>query len=121
METVWKVLENIPLVTILGALIASIIGMFKWLDQRKREQEDKRFQAFHKMVLLASGVDEQGKTVKITQVVAAVYQLQKYRQYAFAAIPILEFMKAEYGSMSDLGSRRDLVLNAIEETINKLS
>ncbi len=86
-----EALKYLPLitvcVTVLGASISFLIGLLKWIDQRKIEQEQRQCDAFHRMVCIASGVDETGRTIKMVQQVAAIYQLQAYKQYAFAAVP----------------------------------
>ncbi len=60
-----EILEYVSLITLCGAAISFVVGLIKWIDQRNREQEQKQYEAFHKMVCIASGVDESGKTVKM--------------------------------------------------------
>jgi hypothetical protein len=55
MEEVLKYLLQIALS---GAAFSFVIGLIKWIDQRNRDQEEKQYQSFHKMVCLASGTDE---------------------------------------------------------------
>ena len=52
------------------------------------------------------------------QQLAAIYQLQRYKQYAFASVPVLEHLLKEMKEESD---PRVADLNkAIDETIQKL-
>ena len=74
-----KLLEYTSLITLCGVAISFMIGLIKWIDQRNREQEQRHYEALHKMVLIASGVDESGKTVKMVQQIAAIYQLQEFK------------------------------------------
>ena len=113
------IVQYLSLFTLGGAAISFSVGLFKWIDQRNREQEQKRYEAFHKMVCLASGVDESGRTIKMVQQIAAIYQLQAYKQYAFASIPVLELMQFEYSSQND--ERAGFMENALSQTINVLS
>ena len=100
-----EALKYLPLVTVcitvLGASISFLIGLLKWIDQRKTEQEQRQYEAFHRMVCIASGVDETGRTIKMVQQVAAIYQLQAYKQYAFASVPVLQQMRFEFGMLGD--------------------
>ena len=111
--------KYISLITLCGAAISFVVGFVKWIDQRNREQEQKQYAAFHRMVCIASGVDEAGKTIKMVQQIAAIYQLQAYRQYSFAAIPVLELMQFELIKAKD--ERSSHMEKALRETIEVLS
>jgi hypothetical protein len=93
--------------------------LWKWIDQRNREQEQKRFEAFHGMVCLASGVDQTGRVVKMAQQIAAIYQLQAYKQYAYASVPVLELLLYEIDSAND--TRVPHLQKALKETVALLS
>jgi len=114
-----ETLKYVSLVTICGTAISFVVGLFKWIDQRNREQEQKRYEAFHRMVCITSGVDDTGKTVKMVQQIAAIYKLQAYKQYAFASIPVLELMQFEYGTQKD--PRSNHMETALRKTIEVLS
>lgn len=116
METI---LKYISLITLSGAAISFIVGLIKWIDQRNREEEQKQSEAFHKMVCLASGVDESGNSIRVVQQIAAIYQLQIYKKYSFASIPVLEQMKLEYTALQDERSKSLIV--ALDKTIAVLS
>ena len=102
--------------TLCGTAIAFIVGLFKWIDQRKREQDQKHYEAFHRMVCLASGTDENGRTVKWPQQLAAIYQLQAYKKYAFASVPVLKAMQSD---TSNVGAEH--LREALATTIAALS
>jgi len=114
-----EVLKYISLITISGAAISFIIGLMKWIDQRNREIEQKQYEAFHKMVCIASGVDEDGRTVKMAQQLAAIYQLQAYQKYSFASLPVLGHLQAELNEMKD--ERTNSLILALGKTIEVLS
>ena len=114
-----EILKYVSVITLCGTAISFIIGLVKWIDQRNREQEQKQYEAFHKMVCIASGVDESGKKVKMVQQIAAIYQLQAYKQYAFASIPVLELMQFEYSKAKD--ERSEYMEKALNKTIAALS
>ncbi|TOD60078.1 hypothetical protein [Vibrio parahaemolyticus] len=115
-----ELLKYASLITLCGAAISFVIGLIKWIDQRNREQKQKQkqYEALHKMVLLASGVDESGQTIKMVQQIAAIYQLQSYKDFAFASVPVLELMLFEHGNQSD--PRSDHLIKAIKSSIHAL-
>ena len=115
MEEILKYLSQIALS---GAAFSFVIGLIKWIDQRRRDQEEKQYQSFHKMVCLASGTDESGRTIKMAQQVAAIYQLQRYKQYAFASIPVLELLLDELKQTQGTGLEH--LKKAMDETLAKL-
>lgn len=118
-----EALKYLPLVTVcvtvIGASTTFLIGLLKWIAQRKTEQEQRQYEAFHRMVCIASGVDETGRTIKMAQQVAAIYQLQAYKQYAFAAIPVLHQLRSELGAPTD--PRTGYIETALSKTIEVLS
>ncbi len=114
-----EILKYVSLITLCGAAISFVIGLIKWIDQRNREQEQKQYEAFHKMVCIAAGIDEDGKTVKMVQQIAAIYQLQTYKKYAFASIPVLKLMQFEYSKAKD--ERSNHMEMALSKTIEELS
>ena len=113
-----ELIKYLSLITLCGTGISFIIGLLKWIDQRNREQEQKHFEAFHKMICIASGVDESGKTVKMVQQVAAIYQLRASTKYAYASIPVLQLMEVEQYNRQD--PRIEHLSMAITKTIDHL-
>ena len=114
-----EILKYVSLITLSGTAISFMVGLIKWIDQRNREQEQKTFEAFHQMVCRASGRNENGQIISMLQQVAAIYQLQKYKQYAFASLPVLDLMKFENNNQ-EKDKRSDHLVKAIEETITVL-
>ena len=70
------------------------------------------------MVCIASGVNQEGNTVTISQQIAAIYQLQAYKQYSFASIPVLQLMQFDFEKNSD--ERSKFMEKALSETLNVL-
>lgn len=112
-----EISKYIPLLVYLGSAIVFLFGFFQWLDQRKRELEERNFNAFHKMICLASGATEEGKSVMLAQQIAAVYQLQRYKEYKYATVPILENLRENFSDRGD----EDALIKAINKTIKALS
>ena len=114
-----EILKYVSLITLSGTAISFVVGLVKWIDQRNREQEQKTFEAFHQMVCRASGKNENGQIISMLQQIAAIYQLQKYKQYAFASLPVLELMKFENDNQ-EKDIRQNHLDKAIDETITVL-
>jgi len=118
-----EILKYASLLALSGTAISFIVGLIKWIDQRNREQEQKTFEAFHKMVCRASGSDENKQTISMAEQIASIYQLQKYKQYAFASLPVMELLKFEFDKMVDKkpDDRSAHLKKAIDSTIGVLS
>jgi hypothetical protein len=114
-----EILKYASLIALLGTAISFIVGFVKWLDQRNREQDQKQHEVFFKMICLASGKNEAGQVIAMNQQIAAIYQLQNYPKYAFAAIPILELMKFEFGEKNP-DPRSNFMLQALDSTAKAL-
>ncbi|MCF6347554.1 MAG: hypothetical protein L3J20_04540 [Flavobacteriaceae bacterium] len=114
--------EILKYLAIIGATISFIIGLFKWIDQRNREIESRLYKTFHQTICRASGKDENGKGISMLQQIGSIYQLQKFKQYAFASIPVLELMKFEFKELqiNKNDHRYPYLMKAIEETITQL-
>ena len=116
-----ELLKYISIIAVAGAGISFVIGLLKWLDQRKREQEDKHYESFHRMISLASGASDSGMAVKMAQQVAAIYQLQRYPEYKFASIPVLQMLQENFKNPRDQHEGDKHVITAINETLKLLS
>ena len=110
-------LKYVSLITAFGAAIAFIVGLLKYLDQRRREDRTKRFELYHDLMRRISAFSEhEGAAVPMSQQVAAVYELQHFTDYAFASIPILEHLQSFYTQ----GHAAPVLLTAIEKTLDVL-
>jgi len=56
-------------------------------------------------------------TLALTQQVAAVYELQHFKDYSYASVPILEEMRARWGKERETPQ---LLLRAIDDTLKVL-
>lgn len=112
------ILKYGSLIAMAGAAISFLVGWIKYVDQRRREQSAKEFEAFHIMVSRAAGEREGGGAVPLTQQLAAIYQLQKYKEYSYASIPVLSFIRESVANQAD--PRVKWLLSAIDETVKEL-
>jgi len=112
-----KILQYISIITVAGAGISFVVGFIKYLDQRNREERTRRFELYHDLMRRVSAKGEgTNDGLPLTQQVAAVYELQHFKEYAYASVPILKHARAEFTDKN----APPLLLNAIDETIRAL-
>lgn len=92
-----EILKYVSLISVAGAGISFVIGLWKYLDQRAREERTKRFELYHDLMRRVSAFGE-GENVglPLTQQLAAIYELQHFQDYKFASVPILEHLREFY-------------------------
>ena len=112
------ILKYLSLITVAGAAISFIVGLIKYLDQRNREERTTRFKTFHELMgpIVAPG-ERPNEGMALSQQVAAVYELQHFRDYSYASIPILEDMRARWGAEKETPQ---LLLRAIDDMLGVL-
>ncbi len=94
-----------------------MVGLLKYLDQRNREEHTKRFELYHDLMRRISAQGERSNEgLPLTQQVAAVYELQHFKDYAYASLPILKHLRT-YFEEKKVPS---ILMNAIDETIKVL-
>jgi hypothetical protein len=112
-----KILQYISIITVAGAGISFVVGFMKYIDQRNREERTKRFELYHDLMRRVAAKGEgTEKGLPFTQQVAAIYELQHFKEYAYASVPILEHVRTEFADKKP----PPLLLNAIDETIRAL-
>jgi hypothetical protein len=112
------ILKYLSVITVAGAAISFVIGLIKYLDQRKREERNARFKMLHDLMgpIVARG-ERPNEPLALSQQVAAVYELQHFADYAYASVPILEDMRARWQKEKETPP---LLMRAIDETLNVL-
>ena len=112
-----SILKYLSVITVAGAAISFIVGFIKYLDQRNREERTKRYELFHDLMRRVSAQGEKpGDGLPLTQQLAAVYELQHFKEYAYAAVPILEHVQTHFAQ----SKAAEPLLKAITATITKL-
>jgi hypothetical protein len=116
-----SVLKYVSVITVAGAAISFVIGLIKYLDQRNREERTKRYELFHDLMRRVSAQGENaGDGLPLTQQLAAIYELQHFKDYAYASVPILEHVLEHTQSEYAQERRAAAVLAALRDTIGKL-
>ena len=112
-----SILKYLSVITVAGAAISFVIGLIKYLDQRRREERTKRYELFHDLMRRVSAQgDKPGEGLPLTQQLAAIYELQHFNEYAYASIPILEHLNAQFSEVQSAAP----LLKAIADTITTL-
>jgi len=112
-----QILKYISLITVAGAGISFVIGLVKYIDQRNREERTKRFELYHDLMRrVAAHGERPDETIPLTQQVAAIYELQHFKEYAYASVPILENERNVFTERKGPA----LILKAIDETLKVL-
>lgn len=112
-----EILKYLSLITVAGAGISFIVGLIKYIDQRNRMERTKRFELFHGLMRsVAARGESASEKLPLTQQAAAIYELQHFKDYAYASIPILEDLKKEF----EKKNAPELLHKAISDTINAL-
>ncbi len=112
-----KILQYISIITVAGAGISFVVGFIKYIDQRNREERTKRFKLFHDLMRRVSAKGEgTNEGLPLTQQVAAIYELQHFKEYAYASVPILRHLRTVFADKN----APPLLLSAIDETIRTL-
>jgi hypothetical protein len=112
-----RILQYASIITVAGAGISFMVGFIKYLDQRNREERTKRFELYHDLMRRVAGKGEGiEKGLPLTQQVAAIYELQHFREYAYASLPILGHLRTEFADKNP----PPVFSSAIDETIKAL-
>ncbi len=112
-----SILKYLSLITVAGAAISFVVGLVKYLDQRNREERTKRYELFHGLMRRISAFGEkEGDGIPLTQQLAAIYELQQFKEYSYASIPILGHLRAFYAERQVL----PVLLKAIDDTLSAL-
>lgn len=79
------------LLPMLGSIVAFLVGVWKYLDAKKAEARNKRFDQFRLISSWLSGRTEDGKPLVDIQQAIAAYQLAEFPEYRDISLPIIEY------------------------------
>jgi len=78
--------------TVLGSAVAFLFGAWKYLDARKLEAKNKRFEQFRQVFIWFAGRDEKGQVLTAVQQAIATYQLVEFPEYKSMSLPIIKHL-----------------------------
>lgn len=96
--------------TLLGSVIAFAFATWRYLDTRRRELHQRRFEQFHRVFVWVAGVNDNGQKFVDTSQALAVYELAEFPEYRHMTLPILDhYLKLTDGESDDSLFRRSLL------------
>jgi len=90
-------MELIQTLTPIGAIIAFVFSMWKYIDTRNQEFKNKRFEQFRETFIWFSGRDKNGNNFTALQQALAAYQLGEFKKYKSISLPIIDHLIALTG------------------------
>lgn len=85
-------MDNLSLIAILGSAIAFLFGVWKYLDTRKLEAKNRRFDQFRQVFVWFAGRDEKGQPLTAVQQAIATYQLAEFPEYKHMSLPVIDHL-----------------------------
>ncbi len=82
-------MEFLAPLTAFGSAVAFLFGVWKYLDTRKLEAKNKRFEQFRQVFIWFAGRDEKGQILLAVQQAIATYQLAEFPEYKEMSLPII--------------------------------
>ena len=73
--------EVSQVVSIFTVVIGGVFTAIKWLDVRKRELREKRYEKYMSLISIISGSHPDDRNVRITEQIAAIWFLLEYKEY----------------------------------------
>ncbi|MGE0331064.1 MAG: hypothetical protein AB7P37_10240 [Ramlibacter sp.] len=93
---------------LLAAVIPLTFSARRYLTVRSEELRKDRFDAYHRILRIASaGSDERG-VLKLVSQVAFIYELRNFPEYADLTETVLEMLREEWARGEDAERRRKL-------------
>lgn len=102
------------------AMIVSIIGFFQWLDIRKREERNRRYDQFRRAFEWLAGRTVDGQPLVDTQQAMAVYELATFPEYRDICLPILDHYLIQTEGQPDASLFHSALISA-RKTLTKLN
>ena len=120
MDILDNVLKYGSIITVATAFISSIAGLWKYLDQRNREEKFKRDEKFHALWELISGdAGLKDSKISFTRQLASIYQLRNFSEYKDIIVPVLHYLEKDIQRGKD-DERVDFMMDAVNATISKI-
>lgn len=100
--------ENWEKIIVIGlAYFTALLPLYKYLQEKRIEEKDKRFRNYHKLIddLLGGA----GKNLMLDRQIAIVFELRNYKEYYPVTLRILKGLTENWVKISDynIGRLRD--------------
>jgi hypothetical protein len=84
-----------PLLSVFAVVIGGVFSFVQWLDVRRRETKQRRWDQYQHTIVLAWGGGSKEEGVPTTLQIAAVYQLAEFKEFAFMTALSLKYVVIE--------------------------
>ena len=102
--------KYLPYLTAIGAIIAFLFSAYQYIDTKRVENRNKRFEQFHRVFEWVAGRTAAGKPLVDTQQAMAVYELSEFSEYRDVSLPIINYyLKQTEGEPDDSLFRESLL------------
>lgn len=81
----------LPYGTALGSVGAFAFAAWRYIDTRRHEIRNQRFEQFHRVFAWVAGRAAEGTTLVDTQQALAVYELAEFPEYRNMSLPIIRY------------------------------
>ena len=88
-------------IPLLVVLIPLAYQVWQFLDQRKRELRDKRFEIFHRLIRDLVEPSEGRITMKLDRQIAIIFELRNFPEYAEVTERILKGLRENWSKNTD--------------------
>ena len=85
-------MDNLTPLAFLGSSIAFLFGVWKYLDARKLEARNRRFEQFRQVFVWFAGRDDNGQVLTAVQQAIATYQLAEFPEYKHMSLPVIDHL-----------------------------
>jgi hypothetical protein len=86
-----KAMNHLTYLTSFASIAALIFAAWKYLDTKKAEEKNKRFEQFRLISIWVSGYTEAGQHLNSVHQAIAVYQLTEFPEYASISLKIIDY------------------------------
>jgi hypothetical protein len=105
----------LPWLTALVSVLTIGVGVWQYIDTKRREERRLRFEQFRQILTSVSG-HEAGQTLRVAQQIAAIYQLTEFPEYRQMCEPTLQYLLSCAGRL-ELEHSDEHVVAAIETVL----
>lgn len=94
--------DLLPYGTAIGSVVAFLFAAWQYIDTRRQENRNQRFEQFHRVFEWVIGRTTEGEPLVDTQQALAIYELGEFPEYREISLPIIKhYLKTTAGEPDD--------------------
>ena len=107
---------------IIGAAIAFIFGVYKYMSERRIAQRWKEFEVYHKLVKELVGPEKESDKMYLDRQAAIIFELRNFKRYYPYSLRMLKGLKETWSTYPKprLFEELDLTIKYIEGKIRRV-